>query len=220
MPSAPATQHKNQKRSLAGSSARRRSPGILSPISSAAQARPPLLPRSSGANGSSPTSAGSLRTRRASACSRHQMSSRSWCRTSASGRGAHSRIPQLHPQPLQSAADRRRRYRLALLLHVDRQRGELEESNVALLNGALVEHFARDAHEAHVEVGARRFLLGDFVDLEGVIPAEDVNAARARSVLARADSAPKLGRDLAHVAHGDRRVDSANVHHAAALGAV
>ena len=60
----------------------------------------------------------------------------------------------------------------------------------------------------------------DAVQLKGEIPAQQVHAVRFGRVLARADGALELRRDLRHVAHAHRRVHRADVDHAPAFRAM
>src|SRR5208283_678555 len=63
---------------------------------------------------------------------------------------------------------------------LDRQRAEFEKLDVALLDGALVHHVARDAQEAHLDVGGGGLLLGDLVELEREVPAEHTSTPLVR----------------------------------------
>ena len=103
---------------------------------------------------------------------------------------------------------------------LDRERRQFEEFDVALLDRALVHHVARDAQEPHLDVRRGGLLLGDLVQFEGEIPAEHVDAVGLGRVLAGADGAPELGRDLRHVADAHRRIDRADMDHAAGFDAV
>src|SRR5262245_60504997 len=92
--------------------------------------------------------------------------------------------------------------------------------DVALLDRALVHHIARDAQEAHLDVGCRGLLLGDLVQLESEIPAEHVDAVSLGRALTGADGTLELRRDLRHIADADRSVDGADVDHPPALNAM
>ena len=108
-----------------------------------------------------------------------------------------------------------------LVLTSTAEGGQLEELDVALLDGPLVHHVAGDALEAHVDVGRR------------------APAGWATSFSSKAKSQPSTSTPLVvgaslpvpmaflnstaiccHVADADRRVDGADVDHAAGLDAV
>ena len=87
--------------------------------------------------------------------------------------------------------------------------------DVALLDRALVHCVAGNAQKPHPDVGRRGVLLGDLVQFEGKIPAQHIDAIGFGRVFAGADGALELGRDLRHVADADRRIDGADMDHAA-----
>jgi hypothetical protein len=86
--------------------------------------------------------------------------------------------------------------------------------DVALLDRALVHHVAWNPEKPHLDIRCGGLLLGDFVQFESEIPAEHVDAVGLGRVLAGADCASELGRDLGHITDAHRRIDSANVNHA------
>ncbi len=105
-------------------------------------------------------------------------------------------------------------------MHVNRQRGELKETDVALFDRLFVQDLARDSHEPHVDICLRRLLLGDFIQLESKIPTENIHAVRRGCVLACSNRALELGNDVRHIANRDGRVHRADVNHPPALDAV
>jgi len=92
--------------------------------------------------------------------------------------------------------------------------------DVALLDRALVHYIAGNAKEAHLDVSRGSLLLRDLVQFEGEIPTQNIDAVSCGCIFACADGALELGRDLRHVADADRRINSANVNHAAGFNSV
>src|SRR5262249_41420889 len=74
--------------------------------------------------------------------------------------------------------------------------------------------------EPHLDVRCCGLLLGNLVQLESKIPAENVDAVSLGCILAGADGALELGRDMRHVAAADGSVDGTDVDHAPALDAM
>src|SRR5439155_21775765 len=111
----------------------------------------------------------------------------------------------------------RQRHAALRSLHLNGKRRQLEKADITLGDGTLVEHLAGDTYEPHVDPRLRGFLTGYFIDLEGKVPAEDVDAGGRRGVLASTDGLAELHRDLLDVADSHGCVDSSYVHHASLL---
>ena len=104
-----------------------------------------------------------------------------------------------------------------LLRHLQAERGQLKELDVALLDGLLFQHFARDALEADVDVALLGHLAGDLVELEAELPAEDFDGVGGGGAGA---GLPDLADDVLHVAQRNGRVYAADMHEAAVAHAV
>ena len=104
--------------------------------------------------------------------------------------------------------------------HIDRERGQLEELDLPLIDGPLFHHVARDPLEGQLDFGVGRLLFSDFVHLEGEVPAEHVDAVRPGRVLARAHRLLEFDDHVLHVADRHRGLDPADVNHPPALDAV
>src|SRR5262245_11202261 len=85
--------------------------------------------------------------------------------------------------------------------------------DIALLDRAFVHHVARNTEKPHLDVRRRGLLLCNLIQLESKIPSEHVDAVGFGRVLAGANRALELGRDLRHIADTDRSINGTDVDH-------
>src|ERR1700737_232644 len=98
--------------------------------------------------------------------------------------------------------------------------GQLEESNIALLDRSLVQHFPWDMDEAHINAGKACCLPRQFIYFKGKIPTQDINGLDRRSLFSSAHHPFEVSRNLLDVARGNWRVHGPNVHKAPLLESV
>jgi hypothetical protein len=92
--------------------------------------------------------------------------------------------------------------------------------NVTLLDGFFLQHFAGNFLEAGFDASFGSDLLGGFVDVEGELPAEDIDGRFFRGVRAFPGGFPYFGGDGVYVGAGYGRVYCADVDHATGLYAM
>src|SRR5712691_6727602 len=97
---------------------------------------------------------------------------------------------------------------------------KLEEVDVALFAGFLLQHLAGDFLERCLNSGLSRNFFRGFVDFESELPAQHIYGGSLRRVGAFAAGLPHFGGDGVHVGSGHRRVYCAHVDHASGFDAV
>ncbi len=97
---------------------------------------------------------------------------------------------------------------------------QVEEVNVALLDGFLFQDFAGNFLEGRVYLSLGCDLFRGFVEFEGELPAQHIDGEFLRGVCALASGFPHFGGYGVHVGTGYGRVQRAYVYHASGFYAV